>query len=149
MNDLANIVQAACERNQMIKADVGRCAFAPFLVEPSSVWDPDRMESESFERLRVPVQSGSQIISPISLGVLGSVTRDGGMSRSLYVQQKAQVLVNEPTNRKQRRAMKCVQVYNQCVLTFDPCSTLGDVKIRCQEVGVRSEVSQASASVCV
>ena len=91
---IQHIVQLAYEWNRDIKQSIGKYAFTPFLVESLSEWDPERMES--FERLRrMHVPTGSKIIHPVSLGIMGSRSHGEGKPRVLYVQQKAQVLVKE------------------------------------------------------
>jgi hypothetical protein len=93
-NTIQQILQSAYEWNGNIEHGVGKYAFTPFFIEPLSKWDPERMES--FERLRrMHVPDGSQIICPVSLGIMGSRSHGEGKPRTLYVQQKAHVLVKE------------------------------------------------------
>jgi hypothetical protein len=93
-NTIQQIIQSAYEWNRNIKQSIVKYAFTPFFIEPLSEWDPERMES--FERLRrMHVPDGSKIICPVSLGIMGSRSHGEGKPRTLYVQQKAHVLVKE------------------------------------------------------
>lgn len=93
-NTVQQILQSAYEWNRNIRQSIGKYAFAPFLVEPLSEWDPERMES--FERLRqIHISPGSKIMYPVSLGIICSFSLDEGKARTLRVQQKAKVLVKE------------------------------------------------------
>jgi len=92
--NLQQIVQSAYEWNRIIKQSIGKYAFTPFLVDPLTEWNLERMES--FERLRrMQVPTGSKIIYPVSLGIMGSRSVGEDRPRILYVQRKAQVLVKE------------------------------------------------------
>lgn len=85
------ILDTAYKWNGVVKGEVSKYDFEPFVVEPEATWDATRMES--FERLRRPVEPGSAIVSPVSLGLMGCMALGG--KRVSHVQRKAQVLVEE------------------------------------------------------
>lgn len=88
---ISTILDTAYKWNGVVKGEVSKYDFEPFVVEPEAIWDATRMES--FERLRHPVQPGSAIISPVTLGLMGCMALGG--KRVSHVQRKAQVLVEE------------------------------------------------------
>lgn len=89
--ELEPILKVAYNWNRLIKVDILKYDFEPFVVEPSSKWDPVQMEP--FERLRSDVRPDRKVISSVSLGLIGSVSLGG--ARVSHVQQKAGVLVEE------------------------------------------------------
>lgn len=85
------IVNAAYDWNRVIKADILKYDFEPFVVEPSSDWNPVQMEP--FERLRSSVRPDRKVISSVSLGLISSFSLPSG--RVSYIERKAGVLVEE------------------------------------------------------
>lgn len=88
---LRAVLDMAYEWNKVVQTEIVKYDLEPYFVQPLSLWDSDRMES--FERVSHAIKPGSPIISPVSLGLLGSVAL--GRKRVSYVQQKALVLVEE------------------------------------------------------
>ena len=91
VSGLESILKDAYDWNRTVRKDILKYDFEPYVVEPSAPWDPTQMES--FERLRIPMRPNSNVISPVSLGLVGSVSLGG--SRVSHVQRKARVLVEE------------------------------------------------------
>lgn len=89
---LALLLQRAYNLNCTIKLDTLEYALTPFIVEPSSLWDPTCMEP--FERSPSLICFGSRAISLVSLGLIESVSV--GRTRKTLVHRKAGVLVDEP-----------------------------------------------------
>ncbi|KAF8317134.1 hypothetical protein DL93DRAFT_590383 [Clavulina sp. PMI_390] len=89
--ELKSLLNRAYKWNRSIKVDVLKYDFEIFVVEPSSRWDP--LQMEPFERLRTAIGAGARVVSPVALGIIGSVSLDG--ARVSHVQRKALVLVDE------------------------------------------------------
>jgi hypothetical protein len=88
---LDSILKDAYNWNRIVKKDILKYDFEPYVINPLSTWDPAQMES--FERIRIPIQPYSKVISPVSLGLVGSVSL--GSTRVSHVQRKARVLLEE------------------------------------------------------
>lgn len=88
---LESVFRTAYDWNRIVKKEVLKYDFEPYVVEPLSSWDPDRMES--FERLETPIRPGTKVISVVSMGLVGSISLGG--ARVSHVQRKAHVLVEE------------------------------------------------------
>lgn len=88
---LRSILEAAYEWNRVAKMDIVKYDFEPYIVDPLTPWDPERMEC--FERIRTSTRIGAPIVSPVSLGLIGSVALGG--RRVSHIQQQAKVLVEE------------------------------------------------------
>ena len=91
VSGLESILKDAYDWNRTVRKDILKYDFEPYVVEPSATWDPAQMES--FERLRIPMRPNSNVISPVSLGLVGSVSL--GNARVSRVQRKARVLLEE------------------------------------------------------
>lgn len=88
---LRAILESAYEWNRVAKIDIVKYDFEPYMVDPFTPWDPERMEC--FERIRTSTRIGAPVISPVSLGLIGSVALGG--RRVSHIQQQAKVLVEE------------------------------------------------------
>ena len=86
---LDSILKDAYNWNRTVKKDILKYDFEPYVINPLSTWDPAQMES--FERVRIPIQPQSKVISPVSLGLVGIVRL--GNARVPRVHRKARVLL--------------------------------------------------------
>ncbi|KAF8317139.1 hypothetical protein DL93DRAFT_2165797 [Clavulina sp. PMI_390] len=89
--ELKFLLHRAYKWNRSIKVDVVQYDFEIFVVEPSSRWDS--LQMEPFERLRTAIGVGARVVSPVALGIIGSVSLAG--NRVSHVLRKALVLVDE------------------------------------------------------
>ena len=89
--DIEVILGNAYEWHRVVKVEVMKCDLEPFTVQPLSPYDPARMEP--VERMRTQVVDGRSTVSPVSLGLVVTMAREG--QRAPHVQFKARVLVEE------------------------------------------------------
>ena len=85
------ILNTAYEWNRVVKMEVVKYDFEPFVFAPLSPYDPAKMEP--FEHLHLPVRAGGRIVSSVSLGLVASIAFGG--ERVSHVQHKAGVLGEE------------------------------------------------------
>jgi len=85
------ILNMAYEWNRVVKMEVVKYDFEPFVFAPLSPYDPAKMEP--FEHLHRSVQTGGRIVSSVSLGLVASIAFGG--ERVSHVQHKTGVLVEE------------------------------------------------------
>jgi len=88
--ELEDILKMAYQWNRTVKVDVLRYDLEPFVVEPSSYLDTDRMDVVEYSK--PGVRRGDRIISCFSLGIMRNVSHDD--MHVECVQQKAGVLVD-------------------------------------------------------
>lgn len=86
---LKDIIESAYKWNTLVKRDILKYDFEPFIIAPGSAWDVERMDS--FERVDKIVSK--EVISTVVLGVVGRVALGGRCDSQ--VQLKAKVLVEE------------------------------------------------------
>lgn len=86
---LGTLLREACSLNHAFKTEILKYDFEVFVAEPSSVWDPAQMTT-----LEAPVCADPQVISPVSLGIMASVSLEN--ARVFCVHRKAGVLVDDP-----------------------------------------------------
>lgn len=91
LKDTRSLLRKAYNWNCLIKVEILKYDFEVFVVEPSSLWNP--MKMESFEKLQIPIHGGSKVISTVSLGLIASVSLDD--ARASLMERKARVIIDE------------------------------------------------------
>lgn len=85
------LLETAYQWNSVVKRDIVKYDYEPFIIEPGSVWDAEQMES--FERVRKQVTK--PIVCTVTLGLIGGSAVWNRRGHGSHVQLKANVLVQE------------------------------------------------------